>query len=112
MPKPRNIPIDTVRGASKTVQFVFDDKPNLTGAQIVMTVKRHATDFDAVLVKQPDITLSTNLANGECWFSIIPAETCDLDPRTYVYELRITMLDGTVYVPLVGDFYIFSSVKS
>lgn len=110
MARPRNIPIDLAEGTSKIIRFFMDDAPDLSSAEIVMTVKRHAVDEDAVIVKTPDLDLSTKLDSGEFVISVLPADTIDLEPRTYVYEVKITIEDD-IYIPLIGDFNVFNSIS-
>jgi hypothetical protein len=110
MAKPRNIPIEISAGTTKDVTFIFDDAPDLSAAQIVLTVKKHASDDVAVFAKLPNLTKSTALSTGTVVFTFIPSETLTLDARTYMYELKITIADEC-YVPLLGDFAIFSSIS-
>lgn len=108
MTRARNLPIDVAQGTSKDVTVVFEDKPDLTAAQCLMLVKRHATDSTYVFCKPIDLAKSTKLAQGEVVWSFAPSESTNLDPRTYTYEVKVIIGDA-VYVPLIGDFNVFSA---
>lgn len=107
MARPRNIPIDISQGASKDVTVVFDDKPDLTAAEGYLIVKRHAVDENNVILKPFDIERSTKKSTGELVFVFVPSDTASLPPRAYTYEVKI-VIGEDVYVPLLGDFNIFS----
>lgn len=106
MSKPRNIPIDITRSASKEVTFAFSDAPDLMSAHIYMNIRRHAVDADTVLYKTIDTVKSTKLNLGECVFSFEPSETSSLTARTYTYELFVILNDVT-YVPIIGDWNLY-----
>ncbi|MEM4326467.1 MAG: hypothetical protein QXU40_04130 [Candidatus Pacearchaeota archaeon] len=109
MPRPRNIPIDVGQGTSKTITVIFNDKPNLTAAQCLLLIKRHAVDQNYVLCKMFDLEASTKLNEGQVVWNLLPSDTENLDPRTYTYEIKIIINDD-VYVPLIGDFNLFDSL--
>ena len=110
MSKPRNFPIDIAQGTSKRVTFVAKDQPDLSTALIELVVKKHSVDTACVIVKQYDPNLSNDLASGKFIFSFDPADTQPLDPRTYVYQIKITMDEGT-FVPIQGDFVVWNSIS-
>ncbi|MAF25037.1 hypothetical protein CL634_05615, partial [bacterium] len=64
MSAPRSIPIDIAQGTSKTVTIIAQDQPDLTSAEILLIVKKHAVDEDIVISKFYDATESTDLATG------------------------------------------------
>jgi len=105
----RNIPIDIAKGTSKRVTVVSQDEPNLIGAEIILTIKMHAVDLETVLIKAVDTNASPDLATGTFAFTFEPADTSSLIPRTYVYEVKV-IIGENVYIPLIGDFNIFSTI--
>ena len=107
MARPRNIPIDISQGATKDVTIAFDDKPDLTSAEGYIIVKRHAVDEQNVLCKPFDLERSTKKDTGELVFVFVPSDTINLPPRAYTYEVKV-VIGEDVYVPLMGDFSVFS----
>lgn len=112
MSAPKNIRIDVARGASKQLNFVLEDKIDLSAAVIKFTVKRMATDPDTeiVITKNIDTGLSDSLPNGQFVIVLDPADTANLSPRTYVYDLNI-QIGNKIYTPLVGDFSVYATVR-
>ena len=105
--KPRNVTIDVTQATYREVKIVFSDKPDLSTANIVLTVKPYAAYDETLFVKQPDYNLS-RLPEGIVFFTFQPDELTQYEPRTYYYEISVE-LDGEAYIPLRGDFIIWGS---
>lgn len=98
---------DTYPGCS--FQINVNDTPlDLTGAAIEMHVRK-TRDSDAVL----DLDLDSGLtiiddANGE--FKINEQIISIAEPGGYIYDIEITLADGTVKTYIQGDFVIIGDI--
>lgn len=77
---------------------------DLTGATVRFTVKLPEFDTDntdaaAVILK--NVTSHTNPTGGVSVISLVPSDTQNVIPGTYVYDIKVAELSGAVYK--VGD---------
>jgi len=89
-----------------TVSDDDGDPKDLTGAKIWFTVKEKLTDSDANAKIQKRNTAAgggpteievTNPTGGQCEVHLVPADTEDLDPATYHYDIQVLLADGKTY---------------
>lgn len=73
-----------------------------------MGVKKEYTD-DTMLIEKTLNNGITKIDTGKYRIDFTPAETKDLKPNYYVYDLRMT-LGTTVYTPLYGYLMIQETV--
>lgn len=107
--KPRSVPIDVPKGTTQRIDFIFDDQPDLTEADIVFTVKLSPSSEEYVFQKRPDLALSTDLSEGKFTIEIEPDDTSGITSRSYIYEVRVTIGDEA-YVPFLGAFNVFGTL--
>ncbi len=102
--------IEIVRGSSKTIELSvvdLDDKAvDITGARIILSVKRLLNDPVPLIQKSTDNpvqALITVPKGGKAEIYLKPADTHNLDPAIdYLYDLWVVQASGDrfVVVPL------------
>jgi hypothetical protein len=84
---------------------------NLDGAKIWFTVKTKTSDEDTAAVIQKKNTAAggsdtqikiINAAGGSVEIYLVPADTDDVDPGIYVFDVQTTLSDGKTYTVLRG----------
>lgn len=78
---------------------------NLTGATCVLTVKLTKDDAIAVIQKSTSISGEGEIGSadqGECFFYIEPSDTSSLDIAQYVFDVSVTLSDGSYYTAIDG----------
>lgn len=96
--------ITITRGTSRTIELaVFDinDKVvDLTGAKIVMTVKLVATDANPLFMKSSEFSTQAEVVlprQGKARIYISPADTQNLAPKQYVFDIWALLASGRRY---------------
>lgn len=103
--------IRIVRGDSKSIplQFELDDGsilPFSEGDIVYLTVKDNPYTED----KQMQITV-TEFTDNTAYINIRPEDTKKLKYKTYVYDLQVTRVDGTVTTLIpASDFVVGEEV--
>jgi len=79
---------------------------DLTDAKLWFTVKQRATDLDADALIQKrtanaggsdgEIKVITP-ATGKAEIYVVPADTVDMNPGTYIYDIQVTLANGKTY---------------
>lgn len=99
---------DQVRGDTWKFTFVFKDTNNaaidITGLQYWFTVKESRDDTDALAGVQvgPFVAESADALIGQLDLIISPAQTEDLEPKTYYYDLQEVNASNEVSTLLLG----------
>lgn len=78
---------------------------NLTGATCVFSVKLTKGDASTVIQKStavPGEGMIGSADQGECFFYILPADTSALDIAQYVFDIGVTLSDGSFYTVVDG----------
>lgn len=91
---PKNA-LTVIRGTSKTFRVTVTDpetgKPfNLTGATLILTVKRRIEDAQPILRKTTEVmadAVITGPTAGVVEFYLVPADTKNKDIREYVFDV-------------------------
>ncbi len=111
--------IERYRGDSYPETFTVTDSTgtavDLTSATVRFTVKRAATDDqeDAILALSTDNGVEiTDATGGEITVSFEADTMEDIDPGVYVYDLEVTLSDGTVYTVADGWFTLLADVST
>ncbi|MCW7556487.1 hypothetical protein NX722_28395 [Endozoicomonas gorgoniicola] len=107
MSSPANAPIEMIRGDTLAVPITFKDPANndnavpVNGYTLTFTVKvsRYMPDDEASI--QKNIVLPSSASNGEYTLIIDPADTNDLEPMSYDYDIQIKSPDGKTVVTVV-----------
>lgn len=93
-----------IRGTSKTYTLTVTDassKPvNLTGARVVFTVKQRLSDTQVVMQKttdDPTQAVVTKPFAGEAEIYLTPADTKNLSPKQYVFDVWVVLTSGKRY---------------
>ena len=85
-----------IRGDSESITLSLKDDESVisfvTGDTVYFTVKRSAAVDEIALQK---IVTEFN-EDGNCIIEIAPDDTKDLEFRSYVYDIQLNRLDGTV----------------
>ena len=101
--QPENsVPI--VRGSSKTLLLTVtdaNDRPvDLTGAKVVMTVKRSLEDRDPLIYKtsdDPNHAVIPNPRDGQAKIYLLPSDTQRLEVRQYIFDVWVILNSGKRY---------------
>lgn len=97
--------IDVVQGASELVDVTVSksngDPQDLTGAILYFTVKIKASDQYPVIQKISTDSTQIEIPNptdGKAKVYLRSSDTAGLLPRRYVYDIWVSLEDGTRYV--------------
>jgi hypothetical protein len=89
-----------------TVTTDDGDPEDLTDASVWFTVKQKLsdTDTDALIQKKnteaggdPTQITMTNPTGGQCEVHLVPADTEDMNPGTYHYDIQVKLASGKIY---------------
>ena len=88
--------ISMIRGDSQSIIVSVKDKddnkvPLITGDMIYLTVKDSVNTEEKVLQK-----VVTQFEDGNATIEITPDDTNDIPFKTYVYDIQLNRVDGTV----------------
>ncbi|HZJ99386.1 MAG TPA: hypothetical protein VFC79_05245 [Tissierellaceae bacterium] len=88
--------ISMIRGDTQSIIISVKDKdgnkvPLITGDMIYLTVKQSINTEKKVLQK-----VVTQFEDGNAIIEITPDDTKDIPFRTYVYDIQLNRVDGTV----------------
>ena len=88
--------ISMIRGDSQSIIVSVKDKdgnevPLITGDIIYLTVKHSVNTEEKVLQK-----VVTQFEDGNAIIEITPDDTKDIPFKTYVYDIQLNRVDGTV----------------
>ena len=88
--------LSMTRGDSQSIIVSVIDKdgnkvPLITGDVIYLTVKRRVNTEEKVLQK-----VITQFEDGNATIEITPDDTKDIPFKTYVYDIQLNRVDGTV----------------
>lgn len=108
--------LQVVRGATRTYDLAISaDTPgavdtgppsDLTGARLLLSVKRERTDPAPLFVKDsaapPSGIVITDARGGLATVTFAPADTQNLDPGFYLYDLWVVFADAS-RVPVIPE---------
>jgi len=115
-----SVHIERYRGDSHSEVFTVTDSAgvavNLTSASARFTVKSRDTDAqaDAVLTRTSAVGggITITAATGVVTVAFVAATMAALSPGRYVYDLEVTLSDGTVYTVADGWFTLLADVST
>lgn len=92
--------------------FTLDDAElPITNYKIYFTAKRYSWLTDAEAAISKDVTEHFDAAGGISKITLDPADTEDLDPGIYLYDIQARKADGTTIVTILnGEFEILYHV--
>ena len=96
-----------VRGDSynSTLTFSNESGPiNITGWTIYFTLKKNWLQPDSEAALQKVITQHTNPTQGQTVLTLLPADTQQLWPNDYDFDIQACDTEGNVYTVLRGKF--------
>ena len=106
--------LEIYRGDTENINLAFtndaEEAIDITGATIHFTVKHFKDDADSVALIQKEIDSHTNAAGGLSQINIVAADTQDLEPAVYVYDIQIEFEDGTKKTIVIGNFSILHDI--
>ena len=83
----------------------------LIGASVYLTVRKTAEDSEALIEKSTrDGIEITDAEQGIVDIEFRPEDTSELEPGTYVYDIKVETLEGRKYTPIKGDLAIIAGV--
>jgi len=88
---------------------------DITGATIIFSLKADPTNATALVEKiSTDINEIeiTNPTQGEAEIYLIPADTSDLEPGIYFYDVELTTTSGKVYTLVKGELNLLQDVTN
>lgn len=96
--------VTLIRGTSKSLELQVVDinnKPaDLTGAKIVLSVKTAVTDAAPLFMKSSDFPSQAEIPfprQGKARIFISPADTQNLAPKQYVFDVWVVLASGKRY---------------
>ncbi|MCK5015443.1 MAG: hypothetical protein KAS32_00060 [Candidatus Peribacteraceae bacterium] len=106
--------IQQVKRDSTDLLVTFkDDEGNLvdiTGSTVILTVKEKQTDEDIDAIFQITQDTHSDPTNGETVLSVTTADTEDVDPKIYFFDIQIKFLDGKIQTPSLGTWEILQDI--
>jgi len=106
--------LERYRGDDDPLDLAFTDGDDvvidITGATIFFTVKENETDADADALISKDITSHTDPTAGKTSIDITAADTNDLDPGTYYYDIQYKSALGKIATIEKGNFTILADI--
>lgn len=100
---------DTYNGAVFTIEHTSGYPVDLTGASILMQIKKSASDDEPVLeFTETDGITITDAVNGQFQIDEVIIEIL---PKIYQYDIQITLSNGKVKTPIDGTFTVSSDVS-
>jgi len=104
MPAASNQLVEMYRGDNKTLEITVTDAEgipiNLTGADILFSVKKLKTDTVNIFQKSSDVLEEIDISDptgGVFDVYIVPVDTQELDVRRYVADAQVVLNTGKVY---------------
>lgn len=124
MAAPGTGPISFFRGDTHsvdcTVKEVDPDDPSrktlrvvdVTGSSCVLTVKASTAAGAVVLVSKAGGIINAPGTDGQIRITLEPADTENLTPGKFVYDVQVTLSGGEVYTVLKDEFEIRADVTT
>lgn len=103
---------DIARGATKTFVVALEDQNDVSAARLIrFTLKQSFADPDSeiVLSKDADRTES-DLKNGRIAFKLGAADTANLEPMTYWFDVWVHLTNEERYQVAIGNLVVRRSV--
>ena len=95
---------------TQALTFMKDDVAiDITGGSIFFTLKANVNDADNAAVIKHTVTTHTNAIAGESQIVLTAAQTQELAPGTYAYDIRYKN-EETVMTVVVGTFTVQETV--
>lgn len=109
--------VEIYRGDNRTFKVTVKDGDgnavNIAGASIVFSVKEKISDAAYIIQKSSsvgsEITI-TDAANGIYEVYLLPADSQNLDIRTYEYDSELTTSTGKIYTVVRGEFTVYAEI--
>jgi len=100
--------LSLVRGDNFVRSLYFTDQSgadvDISGYSIIFTLKKNWQIPDSESSLQKTITSHTDPVNGKSVLELLPADTVNLEPYDYDYDLQILTDENKVYTVLRGKF--------
>ena len=84
----------------------------ITDYEVFFTAKRYSWQTDEVAAISKDVTEMFDPAGGIAKITLDPADTEDLDPGIYLYDIQVKKADGTIITILNGEFEILYHITT
>lgn len=106
---------DYIRGDSRAISLTVRDAEgdafNLTGCTVFFTVNAtEAPDDDTAAIIEKEVTVHTNPTAGLTTISITNADTQDLTPGSYWYDIQLKDTSGNITSLKKDRFIIISDI--
>lgn len=118
MPTRENMEI--VRGDSKNFNITLkkfingtESAINLTGTSVKFSIKKFFESSTVNLVlssTNPNEIDITDAVNGKIQIKFLPANTKDLLPQTYIFDVEVTTVDADKFTTNIGEFTIKADI--
>lgn len=100
---------DTYDGCVFTIEYEDHTPLDLTGASILMQIKKSASDDEPVLeFTDTDGITITDAINGEFQIDEV---IIDILPKIYQYDIQVTLSNGKVKTFVEGKFTVNSDIS-
>lgn len=102
------------RGDSREYVLTFTDSNgdpiSITDWKIYFTLKKNEYDSDEDAVLKKDITEHTSPATGVTKFTIVPADTNEIAPGEYSYDIQAKKKNGDIITVVKGKLKILTDI--
>ena len=103
---------DIARSAQKLFIVNLENEEDVSAARsITMTVKSVASDPDSQIIYQKSYDqIESDLTKGKIIFKFVPADTKDLEPMTYWFDIWVEMTTDERYQIVIGTIGVRKNV--
>ena len=114
----RPIDFEIIQGDDSAIQVTFKDEDgvaiNITGYTVYFTVKKKpdADEDDSTAVLKKEVTSHTDPTNGITNIEIAKADTEDVEPRRYFYDLQLKDGSGKISSSKYGVLEIIPDITN
>lgn len=114
----RPIDFEIIQGDDHAIQVTFKDEDgvaiNITGYTVYFTVKKKpdADEDDSTAVLKKEVTSHTDPTNGITNIEIAKADTEDVEPRRYFYDLQLKDGSGKISSSKYGVLEIIPDITN
>lgn len=105
---------DFYPGTTKTFSVAITHNgaaPDITGDTVTLRIKKRASDSDEAAKLEKTADVATSGADGIALFVIEPADTDNISPGAYVYDIVWVLSGGAEYVLETGRVQLFNRVS-
>ena len=92
------------------LQILEDGSPPAADASSARMQIRSSPDSNNILAELTTANAKITLVSGNLWTFIIPEQTLDLEPGTYVWQFETTDVNGKVQTYMQGSIEVLKDI--